>query len=175
MRPQIRPAIFVALQNGLAALLFAALICAETTRRLLDSYPQSEVLWRLSMLANRSVLPVLQYAGQYLTTPDKLMWGLVAGVAIPLLAWWTRYWFATAIAGHLSLAALLIIAYTAYNRGSLALAALNPPDQLDELGAAMAACVLVGLIILLVIMCIADHVAFIRHLVWLWKRLRHRA
>jgi hypothetical protein len=59
-RPEIRPTIFIALQNGLAALLFAALLGAEIVRQLLHAHPQADVLWQLSTLANLTVMPVLR-------------------------------------------------------------------------------------------------------------------
>lgn len=174
-RPQIRPPIFVALQNGLAALIFTSLYGAEMVRRLLDDYPQSELLWRLSTLANRTVMPVLQYAEHLLPTPEKLIIGLAAGMIIPLLAWWTRYWFVTALAGHLSLAALVIITFTVFRRGHLALLAYDVPNSLQVVRPNFAGYGLIALTLFVFVMCIADHVAFVRHLAWLWKKFARRA
>lgn len=173
-RPQIRPAIFIALQNGLAALLFAILLGAELARRLLGDYPSSETLWWLSSLVNHSVLPLLRLMEQYLTTPDKLLAGLIAGVLIPLLAWWTRYWFATALAGHLTLAALLFMTLPMFrSRGVLSSLGVLDHPSLASPGPAAYALLLLCLFVL--VMCIADHVAFIRHLVWLWRKLTGRS
>ena len=163
-RPQIQPHIFIALQNGLAALLFAVLLATEVVRRLLYMHPQSELLWRLSTLANRSVMPVLQYVEHLLPTPEKLVIGLSAGIAIPLLAWWPRYWFATAIAGHLRLAALLVMIYSAFRRGHMALASFELPDALVTIRLSLTGYALAGLTFFVFVMCIADHVAFFRYL-----------
>lgn len=161
-RPQIRPPIFIPLQNIIAALLFALLLGAEILRRLLYAYPQSDVLWQLSIMANQSVMPVLHHAESYLHTPDQLLAGLVAGVTIPLLAWWTRYWFATAVAGHLALAMLIVIIQTLLLRGRHARADLDLQEILASAGPLEA--LLMALSLFVLVMCIADHVAFVRFL-----------
>lgn len=169
-RPVIRPRLFLGLQNAMAALLFAAVLGAELVRRLLYHDPGSETLWRLSGLANRSVMPVLHFMEQLLPGPDRLLLGLIGCVVIPLLAWRTRYWLATAVAGHVSLAALVVMAYSAFARShaGLALAALSgelPLRQPDP-----AALVFLGLAVVMLVMCIADHVAFIRFLMSFRRR-----
>ncbi len=173
-RPQIRPAIFIGLQNGLAALLFMALLAAELVRRLLYQFPESELLWRLSSLANHSVMPVLRAAEIYLPTPDRLLYGLVAGVAIALIAWLTRYWFATAVAGHVTLGALILITYTMFRRGNLALATGDLPDALANVRPGIPGLLLLALTLFVLVMCIADHVAFLKHLVDLKRQFARR-
>ena len=163
-RPQIEPRIFIALQNGLAAMLFALLLGAELVRRQLYEHPQVEILWRLSMMADRTVMPVLEYVERLLPTPDNLLLGLMAGVAIPLLAWWTRYWFATALAGHITLAALVVITYSMFRRGNLALASLDLPDVLASVKPGIIEYALLALTLFVLVMCIADHVAFLRYI-----------
>lgn len=169
-RPQIRPAIFIALQNAIAALLFALLLGAEVLRRLLYAYPQSDLLWQLAMLANRTVMPVLHHAETYVETPDQLLAALAAGVVIPLLAWWTRYWFATAIAGHLALAMLILIIQTLLFPGSYARATLDFPGLLAAILSGPEEMLLAGVALLVLVMCIADHVAFVRFLTSFRKR-----
>ena len=173
-RPQIRPTIFIALQNGLAALLFVVLLAAEVVRRLLYQYPGSELLWRLSAMANHTVMPVLRAAEIVLPTPDKLFYGLVAGVAIALIAWLTRYWFATAVAGHVTLGALILITYSMFRRGNLALATSDLPDALSNVPPGIPGVLLLALTLFVFVMCIADHIAFLRHLIDLKRRLAHR-
>lgn len=174
-RPQIRPAIFIALQNGLAALLAAGLLLAELNRRMLFAHPQVELFWQVSTLANRTVMPVLRIADAYLVTPDRLLVGLLAGFAIPLLAWWTRYWFATALAGHMTLGALVIIIDGMFRRGTIALPELDNPQALLSAPYGIAGFLLVALALFVLAMCIADHVAFLRYLVGLVWRRRPRA
>jgi hypothetical protein len=163
-RPQIEPRIFIALQNGLAALLFALLLGAELVRRELYAHPQLEILWRLSTLADRTVMPVLKYVDQLLPTPDMLLIGLMAGLVIPLLAWWTRYWFATALAGHITFAALVVITFSIFRRGNLAFASLDLPEVMAAVRPGLIEYALLALTLFVLVMCIADHVAFVRYL-----------
>lgn len=171
-RPQITPPIFIALQNGLAALLFATLLGAEMVRRLLYEYPQSETLWWLSHLANRTVMPVLNYVNLLLPTPDRLLAGLAAGILLPLLAWWTRYWFITAVAGHLTLAALVVIINSVFRWGNLAMASLDLPEVMAAAHPGIGGYLLVALALFVLVMCIADHVAFMRYLASLRNHFR---
>lgn len=169
-RPVIKPALFIGLQNAMAALLFSGVLTAELVRRLLYHYPGSEELWRLSALSNRSVLPVLRFMEDLLPGPDRLLLGLVGCVVVPLLAWRTRYWLATAVAGHVTFAALMVMAYSAFvrSRSGLALAALSgdiPLRQPDP-----AALIFLALAVMMLVMCIADHVAFIRFILSFRRR-----
>ena len=174
-RPQIRPTIFIALQNGFAALLFAALLGAEILRRLLHAYPQADILWQLSTLANRTVMPVLRHAEQFLPTPGWLMAGLLAGIIVPLLAWWTRYWFATAVAGHVTLAALIVMTHATFRRGTLSLPSLDLADMLGAGRLGIAVTLLAALTLFVLVMCLADHLAFLRFLVALFRRPKRTA
>ena len=169
-RPQIRPRIFIALQNGLAMLIFAPLLAAELSRRLLYVYPQSGTLWWISGLVNHTVLPVLQFAERYLPTPDKLLAGLAAGVLIPLAAWWSGYWFATAVAGHVALGALIILTSSLLYGHGRALAALDLPEPIQAVHPMIAGYLLLVVTLFVLVMCIADHVAFIRYIVSLFGR-----
>lgn len=174
-RPQIRPTIFIALQNGLAALLFTALLAAEIVRRLLHAYPQADILWQLSTLANRTVMPVLRHAEQFLPTPGWLMAGLLAGIIVPLLAWWTRYWFATALAGHVTLAALIVITHATFRRGTLSLPNLDLDRLLGAARPDAAVLILAALTLFVLVMCLADHLAFMRFFVSLFRRSKRTA
>jgi hypothetical protein len=174
-RPQIRPTIFIALQNGLAALLFASLLAAEIVRRLLHAYPQVDILWQLSTLANRTVMPVLLYAEQFHPTPGWLTAGLLAGIIVPLLAWWTRYWFATALAGHVTLAALIVMTHATIRRGTLSLPSLDLDGLLGAARPGAAVVILAALTLFVLVMCLADHLAFLRFLVSLFRRSKRTA
>lgn len=170
-RPQIQPAIFIGLQNGMAAALFTALLAAELTRRLLYAYPNSGALWWFSALANRTVTPLLRQIDRLLGTPDKLLLVLVAGIVIPLLAWRMRYWFATALAGHLTLAALAVMTYSVFQRNGLWLQWTDPIDALSTMNMPLPGLALLALCLFVLVMCIADHVAFIRFFVALLRRV----
>lgn len=169
-RPQIRPAIFLALQNGLAIALFASLLGAEWVRRLLYEHPQSELLWRLAALSNRTVMPVLNSLDDTLPNPDRLMMALLAGILVPLLAWLTRYWFATAVAGHVTLAAFVVMTWWAFRRGNLALVSADASGALMAMRPEPVAFLFLGISLLLLVMCVADHWAFIRFMATLFRR-----
>ena len=174
-RPQIRPTIFIALQNGFAALLFAALLGAEIVRRLLHAYPQTDMLWQLSTFANLTVMPVLRYAEQFLPNPGWLMAALLAGIIVPLLAWRTRYWFATALAGHVTLAALIVMTHATFRRGTLSLPALDLDGLLAAARPGVTGIALAALTLFVLVMCLADHLAFLRFFVSLFRRSKRTA
>lgn len=165
-RPQIRPAIFIGLQNGLAAAIASCLLLTELGRRLLYAYPESETLWWLSLLANRTVMPALQATEDLLGSPDRLVPALILAIAVPLLSWWTRYWFGTALSGHVAAGALTMTTLSVFARGTPDLPGMVP---LPLLGIALALLTLFALV-----MCVADHVAFIRHIVYLVRWFRQR-
>lgn len=175
IRPEIRPSIFLPLQNAMAASIFAALLGAEFTRRLLYAHPDIGILWWLSTLANRTVMPVLHLAETIFKTPDRLVLGLAAGVVMPLIAWWARYWLATAVAGHVTLGALLIMAYANLRRGTLIMPARDVHEFLALLRPDPTILIFMALIGLTLVMCIADHVAFLRYLVQLFMKVAKRA
>jgi hypothetical protein len=169
-RPQIRPPIFVPLQNGMAAALSASLLAADGLRRLLYAYPDSAPLWWLSVHVNRTLMPVMHYLETYLATPERVTACLVAGIVIPMLAWWTRYWFATALAGHLTLAGLLIITQAVFRRGTLGVPSSDIPTILAAMQPSLTGFVFLGLSLFVLVMCLADHAAFFRMFVGLFRR-----
>lgn len=175
MRPQINPPAFIALQNAMAASLCGLLLAAEMLRRMVDQRPDSEMLWRLASLSNRTLLPVLHFAEQFFPTPDRLLAALVAGILIPLLAWLTRYWFLTAAAGHVTLAALVVMTAAMLRRGNLELPLKDIPEAIlaGRLGAGTL--VMMALCLLLLVMCIADHIAFVSFMRTLCGRRARRA
>ena len=169
-RPQIRPPIFIALQNGMAAALSASLLAEDGLRRLLYAHPDSALLWWLSVHANRTLMPVMQYLEEHLVTPERITACLVAGIVVPLLSWRTRYWLATALAGHLALVALAIITLSIFSRYTLSVESGSVLDILAAMRPSLAGYVFTGLTLFVLIMCIADHVAFLRFLVGLFRR-----
>ena len=175
LRPEIRPPIFLALQNAMAAGLFAALLGAEFTRRLLHAYPDVGMLWWLSTLGNRTVMPVLRLAETFFKTPDRLVLALAVGILLPLLAWRARYWLFTAVAGHVTLGALLIMAYANLRRGTLMMPASDLHEVLALVRPDLTIFIFAVLIVLALVMCIADHVAFLRYIVQLLRKVLRRA
>lgn len=171
-RPQIRPPIFIALQNAMAAILFASLLAADLLRHLLHAHPDSPTLWWLSAQANHSLMPVLRYFDTYLETPEKLLAVLIAGIIVPLLAWRTRYWLATALAGHVTLAALLVMTDSLLRRQTMPIPSATLAGLLQVLRPSLPGFLLLGLSLFVLVMCVADHVAFFRSLT---RAVRRRA
>lgn len=169
-RPQIRPPIFVALQNGMASALFASLLLMDLLRRLLHAHPDSPTLWWLSVQANRSLMPVMRFLDTYISTPERLLAVLVAGIVIPLLAWRTRYWLATAFAGHVTLAALVIITNSLLRKETMPMPSPTLSGILAVLKPSLPGFLLLGLSLFVLAMCVADHVAFFRFLAGLFRR-----
>ena len=131
----------------------------------------SGVLWWFSTLANRTVMPLLRQIDRMLVTPDKLLLGLVAGIAISLLSWWTRYWLTTALAGHLSLAGSVVITLFIFQRGRMGQPWADPMVMLSNMQTPVLGLSFLALSLFLLVMCIADHVAFIRFFVALLRRV----
>ena len=175
MRPQIQPPVFIALQNAMAASLCGLLLAAEMLRRLVDQHPDSELLWRLVPLSNRTLLPVLQFPEQFFPTPDRLLAALAAGILTPLLAWFTRYWLLTAVAGHVTLAALVVMTAAMLRRGNLELPLTEIPAAIAAGRVGVGLIILMALCLLLLVMCIADHLAFFKFIHALWTRRPRRA
>lgn len=173
-RPQIRPTTFVGLQNGVAAAIAACLLLTELSRRLLYAYPESETLWWLTILSNRTVMPLLQLMEDHLGNPDWLVPALLAAVAVSLLSWGTRYWFGTALSGHMALAALVVVTLSIFSRGRVLYGYSAPSELLGPINLPLLGIALGLLSLSVLIMCIADHVAFFRYIHHLVSRLRRR-
>ena len=169
-RPQIRPPIFIALQNVTAVILCVSLLAEDALRRLLDAHPASAALWWLSVQANRTLTPVTLYIERYLETSEQVTACLVAGIVIFLIAWRTGYWLATALAGHLSFAALAVMTRSVFNRGAVGAPSHNTPDHFTGTPPNVLGLMFMGLTLFMLVMCLADHLAFFRFLVGLFRR-----
>ena len=103
------------------------------------------------------------------------MAGLLAGIIVPLLAWWTRYWFATALAGHVTLAALIVMTHATLRSGNLSLPSLGFENMLGAARPGAAVILLAALTLFVLVMCLADHLAFLRFFVSLFRRTTRAA
>lgn len=156
----LRHSRFYALQNGLAAAFFACLLGAELIRHLLTAFPASEMLWRLTVLCNRSVGPLLDIASTILGAPAFMLVLLAAMITVPLVAWRRRHWLATAISGHVALASVVFLAVWSmrYNHPGYRVASLTDVfhPRLFNFGTFG----LIGLILVMAGFCILNHLAF---------------
>ena len=156
------PCIF-AIQNTLAALLFAGLLATQCLYYLLYLYPGTELLWALTIPANR-------IAGSLLTTLDLwigqgpwLLIGLLACVvAVPVAAQMRRSRLGTSIAGHLALGAILILTTAAMSRalGGRGTASLSPifdPAIYNSDSTSLTIATVV-----MIVLCVLNHAVFLR-------------
>src|SRR6185503_15331943 len=105
-----------AVQNGIAACLFLLLLTAETLAYLLHSFPSVEMLWMLTISANRIAGPFLSVADHAIQTPFVLLAVLAIAVAAPLVAYRCRSWLGTAISGHVALGLCVMLTFEAMKR-----------------------------------------------------------
>ena len=92
-----------AVQNGMAACLFLLLLAAEALAYLLHSFPSVEILWMLTISANRIAGPLLNVADHLIQLPFALLAILALAVLIPIISYRRRSWLGTAISGHVAL------------------------------------------------------------------------
>ena len=98
-----------AIQNGLAACLFLLLFVGEGSAYLLNAFPTSELVWRISLTVNHIVGPILEIGDELFQLPFLLLGILASAVVLPGLAYLYRNWFATAVSGHMALGAAVFI------------------------------------------------------------------
>lgn len=149
-----------ALQNGLAAALFGLLFGAEILRHLLDSFPGTEILWRLTSFANLTVAPGLDLVGSTVTSPVALLGVLALAVALPIAAWRRRNWLGTAVSGHCALALMVLLAFCALKRHNSNVALASLSDVLDIRFYDTSAASFILLAAVMGVFCILNHVAF---------------
>ena len=149
-----------AVQNGLAALVFALLFSGEALAYLLHAFPAAETLWRMTSLSNRLSGALLGTLSSLFTTPFLLLALLGTAVTVPLLAWRHKHWLGTAISGHVALAAIVALAFGALKRNSTGHAVASLSDILDPriLDTGVLSLVLIGLVML--VLCALNHAAF---------------
>jgi hypothetical protein len=150
-----------AVQNSLAAGVFAALLAAEGLAYLLYLHPSTSILWELTILLNRIAGPVLGNIDVgFGHGPLAAIAVLAAATLMPLIAWQRRHWLATAVSGHVALAISGFLTFAAVLRaqtGQLT-ASLDPlidPASFDTNALALAA-----VTVLLIALCGLNHVMF---------------
>jgi hypothetical protein len=153
---------FYAVQNGLAALIFGTILLAEALRHLLYQFPQIELFWRLTSIANYTVGPVLNAGGQAIKSPMALIILLGVATLVPVAAWRRRHWLSTAISGHVSLACMLALAWFALKRNNtgVAMASLSNVFEPRLYDTNVVSFAMLSLVMLL--LCVLNHVAFFK-------------
>ena len=158
----VSPRIF-AVQNALAALLFAGLLGTFCLEYLLYLYPGSELLWSLSLPANRLAGSLLHAIDGWLGMgPFALAVVLGSTVFLPIIAQKRKSWLGTSIAGHVALAVAVVLTYDAMNRAQVgrSTASLSPifdPAIFDPNSTSLTMATMV-----LIALCVLNHVVFLR-------------
>ena len=150
-----------AIQNSLAALVFALLLMAQGVAYLLYLNPSSELLWALTIFLNRVAAPVLSvFDFGFGHGPFLSLTVLATAVVVPLLAWRARYWFGTAVSGHAALALCVVLTVGAVRRigESQRSASLLPFADLPPVDSNALCLALVT--IAMAILCIINHAMF---------------
>ncbi len=113
-------------QNILAGLVFTTLVAGDCLAWLLNLFPASEILWRVTVplfKLTRAFSEMLGYAtGNAPAVPFLL---LLVSLALPLWAYAKRNLITTAALGHLSLAACVFMLASTVQRN------INPRDVAD--------------------------------------------
>jgi hypothetical protein len=79
------------------------------------------------------------------------------------------------LAGHLTLAALIVMTHATFRRGTLSLSALDLDGLLAVAKPGIAGVILAALTLFVLVMCLADHLAFLRFFVSLFRRSKRAA
>jgi hypothetical protein len=153
---------FYAVQNGLAAMLFALLLSAEILRHLLSSFPGVELLWRLTSLSNQTVAPLLNILSNAFHSPIALLAALGAGLFVPLAAWRYRNWLGTAISGHVAMGCLVVIVWWALKRNNTGQAMASVSNIFEARLYDTSAISMIVLSLVMAAFCVLNHVAFFR-------------
>ena len=105
-------------QNAMAACLFLSLLAAEGVAYLLHAFPSVEILWALSISANRIAGPFLGTADHLIGLPFALLAILALATVLPLASYRLRSWLGTAISGHVALGLFVMLTYGALRRAA---------------------------------------------------------
>ena len=149
-----------AIQNGIAASLFFLLLVAESLAYLLNYFPRTEMLWMLTISANRIAGPFLGVADHAIQLPFALLGILAIAIVIPILAYRRRSWFGTAVSGHVALGVCVMLSYELLRREHIghqtaSLSKVFVPGVLD--GSAIG---LIAVTMVMGFLCLLNHFMF---------------
>ena len=154
-----------AVQNLLAALVFALLLASQALAYLLYMYPSVETLWALTISFNRLTGPMHATAdfgmGQ---GPFVSMAVLTAAAVLPILAWRRRHWLGTAVSGHVALAICVVLTFGAIRRAETGKMSASLFPLIDPASMGASALSLAAVTSILVALCCLNHVMFFRRI-----------
>ena len=149
-----------AVQNALAACLFLLLLTAEALAYLLNSFPSTEMLWELTIAANRIAGSFLGAAGHAIQLPFALPAILAIAVAVPIIAYRRRSWLGTAISGHVALGLGVMLTYEAMKRAQTGHMTASLSQVFDPAILNSSTVSLIAVTLVMAVLCLLNHVMF---------------
>jgi hypothetical protein len=150
-----------AVENLLAALVFALLLLSQIAAYLLYLYPGTAIFWQLSVPLYRITLPVLDFYDDWAQVgPLASCLGLGLFALMPLVAQIRNSWLGTACAGHIALALCVIMTMAALKRSTASRVFADVSPILDPSLLVPGSAGLAGATILLLGLCGLNHYAF---------------
>ena len=151
------------IQNGLATLVFTALLFTQTVTYLLYLYPGSELLWALTINGNRMFGPVFQsFDFEFGLGPLAAIAVLSAMAIFPAVSLARNSWLGTAVAGHVALATCVVLTAGAMQRASVASVTASLVPVIEHGMRDSRSVFLALMTIALVVLCLLNHVVFFR-------------
>jgi hypothetical protein len=155
----INPRVY-AVQNGMAACIFLLLLTAETLAYLLHSFPSVEMLWVLTISANRIAGPFLSVADHAIQMPFVLLAVLAFTVVVPIVAYRRRSWLGTAVSGHVALGLCVMLTYEAMKRENTGHLTASNAMAFDPAILNSGILSLIAVTLVMAILCLLNHIVF---------------
>ena len=149
-----------AVQNALAACLFLLLLTAEALAYLLNSFPSNEMLWELTIAANRIAGPFLGAADRAIHLPFALLAILAIAVTVPIIAYRRRSWLGTATSGHVGLGLSVMLTYEAIKRAQSGHLTASLSQAFDPAILDSSAMSLIAVTLVMAVLCLLNHFMF---------------
>ena len=149
-----------AVQNGMAACLFLLLLTAETLAYLLHSFPSVEMLWVLTISANRIAGPLLSVADHIIQLPFALLAFLAIAVVVPVIAYRRRSWLGTAVSGHVALGLCVMLTYEAIRRENTGHLTASLTTAFDPAILNSSTMSLIAVTCVMAVLCLLNHIMF---------------
>ncbi len=156
-----RPFLF---QNGLAMLVFTALLFTQIVTYLLYLYPGSELLWALTINSNRMFGPVFQsFSFDFGLGPLAAITVLSAMAIFPAVSLARNSWLGTAVAGHVALAACVVLTDGAVQRANTGSITASLVPVIEQGMRDSRSLFLALMTAILLVLCSLNHIVFFRH------------
>lgn len=149
-----------AVQNGLAACLFLLLLAAEALAYLLHFFPSVDILWMLTISANRIAGPFLSAADHLIQLPFALLAMLALAVVVPIISYRYRSWLGTAISGHVALGLCVMLTFEALRRAHEGRSTASLSQVFDTAMLNSSILSLFAVTLVMAVLCLLNHIVF---------------